>query len=781
MKLHGIISLLIILILGVSNAGTAAKAVPVPNGDFEGGLEGWMLYKPADFAHGQAEIEKQEVHGGKQAVRIRNEATGEKVLVGLANVQAIPLPDEWRHFRIVVWLKAEKAPEMIELRIASADRAGKLLTPWQEKGWRFIRPALSPHIGQWAFFDAEFVAQPEWGGVFLTLWVRGAGADVLVDDISIEAINPQDWAVAQSGVRLPDPAPGVMLWSEGPLRKVYPDDAPPKQKGQQLQMSAAGDEYDTLQLCLRADKELKNVSVSFSDLQGPGKLPASVLRANLVGLIAVQKPTSGHALTGPTPDPLLPDKSFTIPGGQTRSIWITLHVPRNTAAGDYKGQIVLQAAEGLRAVIPLSVHVYGFNLPERPTLRTIARIWAKHEGYESLFLKNLQDHRCSGTSYLGGIKTERRNGNIIVDVSGLPEALEQRLRPYGFTVFNVPNIFLGDWSGLYNKEGKWMGLPVFTAEFDEAFRSYCRQVGAALRQEGVLPYALWQVWDEPHDEWIAKAAHLARLVKEAVPDAQVYMTAGVCPELIELVDIWCLPWPNEYNAWAEQARARGATLWAYENSLYSLDVADSSLLMRSYLWRLKRYDIKGVEWWAVSQWRSDPWTEPNQYAPQNGGGFFLYPTPDRTGAPIDSLRWEMYREGVEDYDILTLLAESQDKALQQLGVREERLLGARQAQELAARVAHSEAKVTRDPLATEQARKEACQRLELLQGPQPVALGVQRDKQGRCTLVIAPGQASVKINGQRRTGRLIVFTGKPLQPIQLEVTRAGRTWRLKIP
>lgn len=762
----------LVLALGASAlAPLFAAPVPVPNGDFEAGLEAWTLLKPEGFAHGTAEVVTDDVHGGKQAVRLRNEPAGEKVLIGLMDPKPIPLPDASRTFEITVWMKVLQAPEMVELRIASTDRAGNSLTPYNEKGWRFIRPAIAPHLGQWAAFTGEFVAQDEWGGVQLTLWTNGAGSDVLVDDITIRTVSPDDWAVAQSGARLPGEPPGVAIWSEGPLRKVYPGDTPTAQVGKELRLDAAGDERQVIQLCLRPEHELADVRVNFTELQGPGKLPASILRANLVGLIDIKKVTSGHGKPGPTPDPLLTDASFGLAAGQTRSIWITVHVPRDTPPGDYTGKVNLGGV-GFGTYIPLKLHVYGFNLPERPTLRTIARIWQEHPGYDDLFRKDLQEHRCSGTSQLSGIKAELKDGQMVVDVSGLHAAVERDLRPYGFEVFNVPNVFLGDWSGLFNKEGKWFGVPVFTPEFDQAFTSYCRQVGDALRTQGVLPYALWQVWDEPHDEWIAKVQHLARLVKQAVPEARIYMTAAVNDQLTDTVNIWCLPWPSTYLPVAEQARAKGAELWAYENELYSMDVADSSLLMRGYLWRLKRYGIKGVEWWAISSWKSDPWTVPNQYEPQNGGGFFIYPTPDRKGAPIDSLRWEMYREGVEDYDILTLLAQEQDRALNQLGINDERLSGEEQARELAARVALDPAKVVNDPVAAEQARREACERIELLQGSKPVAIGIVRTPQQK-TVLIAAGTAKVSLNGKAVGGKLIQHVAAADQPVKAQIVRGA--------
>ncbi len=728
----------------------AAGAVPVPvaNGDFEAGMEGWNVIRPEGFSHGEVSIAAEGAHGGAGCARIANAPEGEKVLLGLTNSAHIALPDDCRTFSLSVWYKSVTVPEMIELRVASTDKAGRALSPWEEHGWRFFRPNLDAGVGEWYRYQVDFAAHPDWGGIALTFWVRGAGAEVLVDDIALEAVDPRDWMVAQSGGCLPGPSPGVSLWTEGPLRKVYPDEIAPEREVDGLELAAAGGEYETAQVCLRADRDLRGLSFSFSAPAGPVTLGQEIMAANFVGLVDIAYPTSGRGRSGPTPDPLLTETSLDIPAGETRSLWVTVHVPPGTPAGDYLCRMAL-AAEGLAVEVPIKLHVYGFDLPPRPTLTTIARIWQQHEGYEHLFLQALRDHRCSGSSYVGGLSVSVQNGKIVVDAGKLPAAVQSKLTAYDFHVFNAPSVFLGDAGGFYAKDGKWNGFELLSPQFDEAFMSYCRQVAAAFRSAGVMQDAIWQVWDEPqNDEMTANCIHIARLVKEAAPDARIYLTAGVTDSLLDLVDIWCLPWPSCYSEQqAELAREHGAELWAYDNSLYSMDVPDSSLLMRHFPWRLKRYGIKGVEWWAVSQWKSDPWTVANQYAPQNGGGFFLYPTPDRTGAPIGSIRFAMYRAGVEDYDLLSLLQERQDGALAGLGVEDERLGGARQVQELVSRVALSPALVSDDATVADRLRRQVAERIEFLQADPPAAVGTVRQGAGRL-LLVAAGSAQVTIDGE---------------------------------
>ena len=749
------------------------EPVPVTNAGFEQGLGEWYPLKPKSFAHGQLSIVKSDVHTGQHAARIANVPAGEKVLVGLTHRRCIKLPDRCRTFELSVWMKANRAPKMIELRIASAGKDGRALTPWREKGWRFVRPPIEPHVGAWHRARAEFAAQPEWGGFFLTVWINGAGADVLIDDIELEAIDPGDWMIESTGSRLPDPKPGVALWWEGPLRKVFPDETPPAKTGRGVQIAAAGDECEAVQVCLRPEQPLTNTTVAFADLTGPSRIPAAALKANFVGFIDVKEPKTGRSIVGPTPDPLLPDETLTLPAGRTTPIWITLHVPRGAKPGEYLGAMTIRA-DGLSAAVPLSVRVYGFDLPTHPRLRTIARIWQHHKGYLQLFRKNLQEHRCSGTSSMGGISAKRQGDTVVVDVSKLKQMADANLRAFGFQVFNVPSVFLGDASGAYSKNNTWHGFELFSPEFDRAFESYCRQVGDALRAEGLIPYALWQIWDEPHGPMLDKCTHLARLVKRAVPDSRIYLTTGVRDELLDLVDIWNLPWPSRYSEdAADKARSRGAALWAYQNSLYSLDVPDSSLLMRYYLWRLRRYDIQGVEWWSVSQWKSDPWTVPNQYPPQNGGGFFLYPTKDRKGAPINSIRWEQYREGVEDYDILSLLMDEQDRVAKALGLSDARLSGRRQMQELARRVALNTADVSRDPRAADEAKRRAAERIEFLRQGPLAAVGAIHDDKGILVLVGSTPAAQVTINGQPVQGRLVEHRAKPGQVVTVSVVQAG--------
>ncbi|HOQ28633.1 MAG TPA: DUF4091 domain-containing protein, partial [Armatimonadota bacterium] len=169
---------------------------------------------------------------------------------------------------------------------------------------------------------------------------------------------------------------------------------------------------------------------------------------------------------------------------------------------------------------------------------------------------------------------------------------------------------------------------------------------------------------------------------------------------------------------------------------------------------------------------------PNQYAPQNGGGFFLYPTKDRKGAPIDSIRWELYREGVEDYDLLTLFAEEQDRVLKALGVSDTRLSGQAQMLELVSRVALSTVDATDDPRVIEETRRAVAERVEFLRRAPAAVAGFVTGAKGTTLLVTAEKGARVVVDGKPQTGAMISVPVKPGQPVRVEVTRGKATKRI---
>jgi len=60
---------------------------------------------------------------------------------------------------------------------------------------------------------------------------------------------------------------------------------------------------------------------------------------------------------------------FEVFKGQNQPIWVDVHVPKNVAAGIYRGQLSVFARGGISERIPVNVTVWDFTLPDGPTHR----------------------------------------------------------------------------------------------------------------------------------------------------------------------------------------------------------------------------------------------------------------------------------------------------------------------------------------------------------------------------------------------------------------------------
>ena len=93
--------------------------------------------------------------------------------------------------------------------------------------------------------------------------------------------------------------------------------------------------------------------------------------------------------------------------------------------------------------------------------------------------------------------------------------------------------------------------------------------------------------------------------------------------------------------------------------------------MRTWLWQTRAERCTGILIWQVNHWQAgflygggalrDPYLDPMSRHSHgkcfgNGDGMLFYPPKDRLADPVGSIRMEMLRDGIEDYDYFELLA-----------------------------------------------------------------------------------------------------------------------------
>jgi len=217
----------------------------------------------------------------------------------------------------------------------------------------------------------------------------------------------------------------------------------------------------------------------------------------------------------------------------------------------------------------------------------------------------------------------------------------------------------------------WLPLPSVPREatLEEAQRAIAEsglaRIAAAaeahLREKGWLDVAYTYLWDEPEGKQYPVVELLMRTVKEAAPGLRNMMTARGFPPALENVDIWC---PELYSfdpEGAERERGKGSTLWWYvafscRHPYPNFWTDYPALDCRVVTWLTWKHKMEGFLYWSISNWWrvGDPLRE-QTFPRANGDGTLVYPGED--GGPVDTIRWENIREGLEDYEYFVLLQE----------------------------------------------------------------------------------------------------------------------------
>jgi hypothetical protein len=199
-----------------------------------------------------------------------------------------------------------------------------------------------------------------------------------------------------------------------------------------------------------------------------------------------------------------------------------------------------------------------------------------------------------------------------------------------------------------------------------------------LAQEGWLERSVYYVTDEPPESDTESIDTICRLVRKADPRIRTAVTYDPAnrPRLAELVEggkslvsIW-VPYCTLYREdVAAEQRKRGAEYWLYDVKDFCL-ISHSGLQNRGIFWDVWRRDARGYLYYLSTYWgrEATPWDRPNFLLPgvtyryRHGDGYFFYPPTRAVTAPspildkvVTSIRWELMREGVEDYEYLRKL------------------------------------------------------------------------------------------------------------------------------
>ncbi len=593
------------------------------------------------------------------------------------------------------WLDADTPPAFIERESLTLTTDGRLnvRSPLGEPGTHFVNVLLEDDTGR-ALFAGR--------------------AEVRVGFLSDP--RPGGWLMAGAGLGL--------WWCESGW-KIGRDRGMPERpadgRPRPVRVSAARGEFEAAQVILRPERDGRLLGATVGPFRnGQGAAAAIDVQIDEVAYVPVTRPTDQSSLRGSYPDPLPPLKyPLSLAAGKNQPLWLTFAVPRGIQAGEYGAELKLDTTLGERR-LPLVVQVYDFEMPEQTHLRSalglgtaeinryhrLSRAEDQRRVFEK-YLKNFAEHRISPYSFYDYAPIDIRfvgagtNRHAQIDFTKFDQAASTWLDQHHFSTFQLPLRGLGGGTFQSRHLGRLEGFEEGTPEHARLFQDYLSQVQKHLRQRGWLDHAFTYWFDEPDPKDYAFVVAGMQRIKAAAPGVRRMLTEQPEKALLGHVDIWCGLTPEWTREKVQARRAAGEEVWWYictgPKAPYVTEFIDHpGTELRLWPWQSWQYGVEGILVWATVYWNSpaafptpqhqDPWADPMSYVSGydfqpghvgywgNGDGRFLYPPRRGAGGdadadggpvldePVNSVRWENLRDGMEDYEYFWLLRQAIGRA-----------------------------------------------------------------------------------------------------------------------
>ncbi len=520
------------------------------------------------------------------------------------------------------------------------------------------------------------------------------------------------WLAAEAGAaaRYGPDCPVGLGWQTS-LLKLFRDDLRVQLAGP-IKLSAARGEWESAQLVILPLRDTKLEAVEVSPLLGPegAQIGPQNIKVWLVGYVHTRPPVYPVERVGWWPDPLMPVGVVELKQRQLQPIWISVRVPDSAPAGLYRGSVQVTLEGGQTAAWPIELNVWDFSLPFPSRLKTAfsalleydAMRWYGFSGdvpprsFRLKFYSLMLEHRLNPMSLYS-----RRMWPLRED---LEWCIERGLNAFNICYAHGPGV-----------------------------ADYVAEQAAWLKERGWLPLAFVYGIDEVKPEQYPRLIETFKLIAEKAPGLKRACTVVPNEQLDPYVDIW-IPLTASYDhRTAERFRRRGDEVWwyiccgpwhPYANWFIDYPAIDPRILF----WQAFKYRVTGFLYYEVCMWRTNLMTGPSDnpamippeqewvrraiaegkrwpelpwntwtFARFNGDGLLVYPGTNET--PWPSLRLEVIRDGIEDYDMLCVLRDLREKLRKASKKQSDRELAAEAAALLAIRphVCRDLTHYTKDP------------------------------------------------------------------------------------
>jgi hypothetical protein len=587
-------------------------------------------------------------------------------------------------------------------------------------------------------------------------------------------------------------ASDLTVWAVDPHTKVFRD-SEPGDATRIVKLRAAGNEFEPGQVALRAPEALENVGIEVTALThegGEAKIEGGAITWNFVGFIPLAKNTPRsdrlqvRAAPCQVPDPLLAARTIGLEPNATQPVWITVRVPQNAVPGRYRAEIAVAAGD-VRETLPIELTVDPFNLPDERHLFVTnwfrassiasahgAEIWS--EAFWSIFeryAKNMAEHRQNVVLVPWTLIeiTREPDGTLTFDYRRFDrfvELFEKVGAADRIEISHVGHFGPGGWSGnqivlrKITATDRASGKQV-TVDFDSGLSPLLADLERHLAQRGWLEKSMIHVADEPSINNVESWREASGLVRRAAPHLR-RIDAIEGTDFSGALEVW-VPKLSHFDRWrdAYEARRGDGEFWYYicchpYGNVYPNRFLDyPTACVRVLHWINFAADLRGYLHWGLTFWGDDPFGTPSDRLPP-GDTHAIYPGSD---GPLNSIRWEIQRESIEDFEYLHLLVAKTAEAKRRLGSAATWVDDRRRAMELCQRVVPGISHTEKDPVRIMATRRAIADEIIAL-GQAPLLL-IQTEPPAGSTLVDGP--ILVELRGATEPGTSVKVNGRLIQ------------------
>lgn len=516
----------------------------------------------------------------------------------------------------------------------------------------------------------------------------------------------------------------AVIWAVPAEQKVRPDDRPETSNlvwnddEKKIRVAGARNEHVPFQVVITAPVPAKRgpaadgffiESTPLSSVQGK-TIGTEHVQFYLEHYIFLDGKSSEVGATGYWPDALAPiKKPFSMAAHysvvKNRPIWVDVTVPAGTPGGVYRGDITVTQHGKKVTTLQVELEVYNFSLPDETPLITymnvskgsLARFYHKPSDSEEIEKLTKTYYDFLYKNRMEPWFNDMLLPEITVSGKNVKVKFDDAKYDYYMNTLKTKRVLLNAFPGNLRKQ---VSEERFSKGFTDKVQSYLVQVTKYFEKNG------WKdrlVFNSPIDEPRSKEDYedtrkWAHLVHEAAGDDVAFLVTrtpvpnadhpewGTLRGHVNNFSIHGnhLNNPDVKKAILEEQAKGGEMTWyiscdqGYPQPNYFIDAPALDLVMVP--WITSRYGMDGILYWAMNFWSQtpNPWLDASTFHSGflcsggwvlNGEGSLFYPGDDTeryTGqpnveGPVSSLRFELLREGIEDYVVLSMLKKSGDE------------------------------------------------------------------------------------------------------------------------